>query len=104
MREVTTMRKELLKGLSEEQIKKVEACKNSDEILALAKTEGVQLSDEQLEAVSGGGCGGGNKCPQCGSKDITTETMENKGSADARVYGCKCRKCGHKWNATKYVS
>ena len=50
------MRKELLKGLTEEQIKKVEACKSSEEILALAKSEGVQLSDEQLEAVSGGAC------------------------------------------------
>ena len=50
------MRKELLKGLTEEQIKKVEACKSSEEILALAKAEGVQLSDEQLEAVSGGAC------------------------------------------------
>ena len=36
-KEVTTMRKELLKGLSEEQIKKVEACKNSEELLNLAK-------------------------------------------------------------------
>ena len=50
------MRKELLKGLTEEQIKKVEACKSSEEILALAKSEGVKLSDEQLEAVSGGTC------------------------------------------------
>ncbi len=50
------MREELLKGLTKEQIAKVKACKNSDEILALAKAEGVQLSDEQLEAVSGG-CG-----------------------------------------------
>ena len=41
------MRKELLKGLSEEQIKKVEACKNAEEILALAKEEGVTLSVSQ---------------------------------------------------------
>ena len=48
------MRKELLQGLSEEQIKKVEACKSPEEILNLAKAEGVELTDEQLEAVSGG--------------------------------------------------
>ena len=48
------MREELLKGLSEEQIKKVEACKDSEEILSLAKAEGIELTDEQLEAVSGG--------------------------------------------------
>ena len=31
------MRKELLKGLTEEQIAKVKACKNNEEVLALAK-------------------------------------------------------------------
>ncbi len=70
---VTTMRKELLKGLSEEQIKKVEACKSSEEILNLAKAEGIELTDEQLEAVSGGGCFDGfkkRKCPDCGSSDL----------------------------------
>ena len=71
------MKKELLKGLSEEQIKKIEACKNSEEILNLAKAEGMELTDEQLEAVSGGGCFGGTpKCPECGSKDIKTTTEE----------------------------
>lgn len=50
------MREELLKGLSEEQIAKVKACKNSDEILKIAKSEGVELSEEQLDAVTGG-CG-----------------------------------------------
>ena len=69
------MRKELLKGLSEEQIKKVEACKSSEEVLNLAKAEGMELTDEQLEAVSGGGCSGTLKCKQCGSKDVK-ETVE----------------------------
>ena len=53
------MRADLLKGLSQEQIQKVNACKSPQEILELAKKEGVQLTDEQLEAISGGGCGGG---------------------------------------------
>ena len=50
-----TMRNELLKGLTEEQIAKVRACKNQEELLALAREEGVELTDEQLAAVSGGG-------------------------------------------------
>lgn len=50
------MKEELLKGLSEEQVSKVKACKNNEEILALAKKEGIELSSEQLEAVSGGAC------------------------------------------------
>jgi hypothetical protein len=49
------MRKEeLLKGLSEEQIKRVKSCKNSEQLLAIAKEEGIELTNEQLEAISGG--------------------------------------------------
>ena len=62
------MKRDLLKGLSEEQIAKVKACKNQKELLALAKAEGVQLTEEQLAAVSGG-CGTYTvRCPKCGSK------------------------------------
>jgi hypothetical protein len=50
------MRKDLLKGLTEQQISKVRSCKNPSEILALAKEEGVELTDEQLEAINGGAC------------------------------------------------
>ena len=50
------MNNNLLKGLNEEQIKKAKACKDQNELLALAKEEGITLSDEQLEAVSGGFC------------------------------------------------
>ena len=53
---VTYMSKEFFKGLSEEQIAKVRECKNSEELLALAKAEGVELTDEQLAAVNGGAC------------------------------------------------
>ena len=49
------MKQELLKGLSDEQIAKVKACKNHDELLSLAKEEGIELTDEQLTTVSGGG-------------------------------------------------
>lgn len=68
------MRKELLNGLSDEQIAKIKACKNQEEVLKLAKEEGIELTDEQLEAVSGGcetGHGStwytGGRCPKCGS-------------------------------------
>ena len=50
------MREDLLKGLTEEQVKRVKACKNSEELLAAAKEEGIELTDEQLNAISGG-CG-----------------------------------------------
>ena len=50
------MREELLKGLSEEQIKKVRACDDTHDLLQLAKDEGVELNEEQINAVSGGAC------------------------------------------------
>ena len=40
--------------LTEEQKAKVKACKTAEELAALAKEEGVELSDEQLEAIAGG--------------------------------------------------
>ena len=95
------MKKELLKGLTEEQIKKVEACKNAEEILALAKAEGVQLSEEQLAAVSGGGCSSTRKCPMCGSTNIKRKTEDNKilttkeDATVGKVYVCK--DCKHIW-------
>ena len=51
---------ELFEGLTPEQVKKAKACKSEVELLNLAKKEGVQLSDEQLEAVNGG-CGTSDK-------------------------------------------
>ena len=50
------MREELLNGLTDEQIHKVYQCKSRIEILALAKEEGVELTQEQLAAINGG-CG-----------------------------------------------
>ena len=52
------VRQELLNGLTADQIEKVAECDNSFDLLQLAKDEGVELNDEQLDAVSGGGCGG----------------------------------------------
>ena len=67
------MKSKLLNGLSEEQIAKIRACKSSEELLALAKEEGVELTDEQLQVIAGGGkCQSTpeTECSQCGSKDI----------------------------------
>ncbi|MBQ9459560.1 MAG: hypothetical protein IJU66_06460 [Oscillospiraceae bacterium] len=54
---------ETLKGiwdsLTDEQKEKAKACKSMDELTALASKEGVELSDEALDMVSGG-CGEGD--------------------------------------------
>ena len=94
------MRQELLKGLTEEQIAKVKACKSQEEMLALAKEEGIELTDEQLEAISGGGtCTRPTAqpayCRQCGWTDYC-DIIGNGGNSDYR-YTLKCRHCGNKF-------
>ena len=85
-----SMKKELLKGLTREQITKARLCKNSEELLALAKAEGIELTDEQLEAVSGG-CGTYTvRCPKCGSNIIVEDCVGPK--------DYYCNNCGHEFN------
>ena len=43
-----------IKDLTPEQIEKAKACKTAEELLELAKAEGVELSDEQLDGIAGG--------------------------------------------------
>lgn len=40
--------------LTTQQKEKAKACKTPEDVLALAKEEGVELTDDQLEAISGG--------------------------------------------------
>ena len=90
------MSPEILKGLTEEQIAKVKACKSHDELLQLAKEEGVELTQEQLEAVNGGICTSTPTfvCPDCGSKDVSYYYNEN---SIACWYSVTCKKCGRHW-------
>lgn len=46
----------LFKGLTQEQIEKAKSCKSIEDLLACAQQEGLELTEEQLSAVSGGGC------------------------------------------------
>lgn len=94
------MKKELLKGLTKEQIAEVKACKNADELLKLAKEEDIELTEEQLEAVNGGICTSIPTfvCPKCGSKKIKTRYNEN---SIAEWWNNACKDCGHVWIANK---
>lgn len=83
------MKNELLKGLSEEQIEKLKECKNQEELLHFAKEEGIELNQEQLEMVSGGGCVfSSDKCPNCGSDDYSSFTT------GCGKY-CRCNQCNY---------
>ena len=63
------MKKELLKGLNEEQISKAKACKNQEELLKLAKDEGV------AEPV----------IPKAESKRMTKEELEEQKSVKLKM-------------------
>ena len=94
------MRKELLKGLTEEQIEKASQCKNSAELLALAKEEGVELNEEQLDAVSGGACeplpaSVSRTCPIC-STNTNGEYVET--TPGDHKYHFICPSCGYSWD------
>lgn len=84
------MKKDLLKGLTEEQIEMVKKCKSHDELLKLAKKEGVELTSEQLNAINGGGMCSDEMpqewymdCPYCAGGKGTLEKL-----ADG-IYRCK---------------
>ena len=92
-------RKDLFAGLTEEQIIKVKACKNIKEIFLLAKQEGIELNEDQLAAVCGGGCTDPDAkpivCPKCGERNA--DNLEIIGDWDGGFFRCKCKKCGHEW-------
>lgn len=97
-------RKELLQGLTQEQIEKVKNCKDMSELMELAKEEGIELTDEQLEAVSGGGCNEPetvdprvSTCPMCGSVNIFHTFVED---FSREYHDCECHDCNHRWHVT----
>ena len=92
------MRKDLFVGLTEEQIYKASKCRTNEELLALAKEEGVVLTDEQLAAVSGGMCSDTevkSVCPKCGT-EVTKEAYND--SYNELYVKFTCPNCGNKWD------
>ncbi len=93
------MKNELLQGLTKEQIEKARNCKNADELLSLAKEEGIELTEEQLTEVNGGGTCQSTPhptCSVCQSKDVKVKRESTGVLFDYQFY-CKCRNCGHFW-------
>ena len=92
------MKEELLKGLSEEQIAKVKACKDNEELLKLAKEEGIELSNEQLAAINGGCVSdpeSKKNCPVCGTK--TEGKYIKRKSYYGILFRYTCPNCGNVW-------
>ena len=93
------MKEELLKGLTEQQIAKVKTCKNQEELLRVAKEEGIELSDEQLEAVAGGSLCYSTPtftCPKCNSTNVKAYSQ----SGPAKMFwSCTCKDCKYEWHS-----
>ena len=81
-----------LSNLDPEMRERVRACETPEEILALAHEVGRKLTDEELEAVSGGdGEWGAMQCPRC----LGTDVVKDVAAAGNTFY--KCLSCGHRW-------
>ena len=96
------MREELLKGLTEEQIAKLKECKGQEEILAAAKEEGIELTEDQLEAVSGGACSPYtfDCCPRCQSDQVIILVWDKRENGEylGEWQNKKCNSCGYRWD------
>ena len=78
---------------------KMEACETPEEMLALAKEEGLELSDGELEAIAGGSWSPKDalpQCPVCGSYAISVFPIPGCAGMTRRV----CHDCGWERNCT----
>ena len=53
-------------NLTNEQMEQVRACKTTEDLMNLIQAEGMELTDEQLEAVAGGGTSAWDEATGCG--------------------------------------
>lgn len=76
-----------LKDVSPEQREKINACNSPEAIMALAKEEGYELSESELDQISGGAWSTyGVTCPEC-KKVIKLSSNESQ--------DVTCPSCGH---------
>ena len=93
--------KKLFERMTLEQRKKACACKSKEEFLAFAKKERIELSDDQLEAISGGGhwsdratdwardlVNSGQFCPGCFGNNVSPNPDASPGKK------FRCNNCG----------
>ena len=80
-------------NLSPELQDKAMACETPEELFALAKEEGIELADEDLERINGGWGGKPDRCRRCGSTNVTLYP-------GYQSYSVKCNDCGMYWGQT----
>ena len=80
-----------LRDLTEEQQAKILRAKGSQELLDLSTEEGIELTDDDLEKVSGDwddSDSSGLTCPVCGSTNVAIESFGSSGSFTGENYVC----------------
>ena len=81
---------------------KLKTTKTPEDILAIAKEDGYELSDEELAEISGGwGVSAEDllpQCPSCGSYEVAMSTIFGSPGATR----CSCSKCGYTWTRTPF--
>ena len=83
------------KDLTEEQKSKVAGANSPEAILEIAKAEGYELTDEELEGISGGNFWIDEYwCPECGSRDVGV--FKNSKTAS-------CYSCGYKGTYNQFL-
>ena len=89
-----------LRDLTAEQQAKIQRAKDPQELLALSMEEGIELTDDDLEKVSGGwddSDSSGQTCPVCGSVNVAIESFGSSGSFTGENY--VCNNCSNVWTA-----
>ena len=79
------------KDLGEEEKNLIHDCQTAEEVLALLKEEGVELTDDQLECVAGGhetSWTGSAVCPRCGSTRTYQFTVNGSDKRYSMCYNC----------------
>ena len=79
--------------------RQLDECKTPEEMLAVAKEAGYELSDEELADMASGGWNPVKevlpKCPNCGSMGVSMFPLPGTG-----VLRCVCGSCKHVWTHT----
>ena len=112
-----------MKNFNTEMIEKAKAAKSAEELIALAKDNGVEmtadeaatyfaqlnpksgeLGDDELNEVAGGGCSDGRRVVDMGGRCHTCFECKN-GCGNNVDYGTEtCRACGEEWRCYNCVS
>lgn len=91
-----------IETLTPEQCERIANAQGPEEILAIAAEEGYELSEEELDEISGGDWSIKDKikkalqCPNCGSYEV--HRFPQPGVTG--VVQCACKSGGFQWNKT----